>query len=121
VTWAAGVSRSWTTIREAARLRTPFSDAVDRRLERLCLKNAITFAVTDAAHDLLARKVIGPQQFVVVRNGIDRLTPPGRRPVAGTPPDVHSREYLPSADPRPFLRALASCTGGADWGKATFR
>ncbi len=113
VTWAAEFRDPWTdNPAKPARLRTPFSDAVDRRLERLCLSNADHIvAVTDAAHDLLARKVTpGPrQQFVVVRNGIDRLTPPGpSAPRPGLLRIVHAGSIYHQRDPRPFLRALAS-------------
>jgi len=113
VTWAAEFRDPWTdNPAKPARLRTRFTDAVDRRLERLCLRNADHIvAVTDAAHDLLARKVTPRprQQFVVVRNGIDRLTPPGpSAPLPGLLRIVHAGSIYHRRDPRPFLRALAS-------------
>ena len=112
-TWAAEFRDPWTdNPAKPARLRTRLSDAVDRRLERLCLRNADHIvAVTDAAHDLLARKVTPQrsQQFVMVRNGIDRLTPLGpSAPLPGLLRIVHSGSIYHRRDPRPFLRALAS-------------
>ena len=113
VTWAAEFRDPWTdNPAKPARLRTRFSDAVDRWLERLCLSNADHIvAATDAAHDLLARKVTPRprQQLVVVRNGIDRLTPPGpSAPIPGLLRIVHAGSIYHRRDPRPFLRALAS-------------
>src|SRR2546427_2605238 len=113
VPWAAEFRDPWTdNPAKPARLRTRFTDAVERWLERLCLRNADHIvAVTDAAHDLLARKVTPhrSRQFVMVRNGIDRLTPPGpSAPLPGLLRIVHSGSIYHRRDPRPFLRALAS-------------
>ena len=115
VTWAAEFRDPWTdNPAKPGRLRSRVSDAVERRLERLCLRTADhVVSATDAIHELLASKVTPDlrQGFVVARNGIDRLTAPHR----SAPPHlrgplliVHTGSLYHGRDPRPFLRALAA-------------
>lgn len=113
VTWAAEFRDPWTdNPAKPARLRTRFTDAVERRLERLCLSKADrVVSATDSIHDLLASKITpsARQRFVVARNGIDRLTSPGRsRSVSGPLRIVHAGSLYHGRDPRPFLRSLAA-------------
>ncbi len=112
IRWAAEFRDPWTdNPAKPARLRTQFTDAIERRLERLCLTNADhVVSATDAIHDLLQRKVSprAAQQFVVARNGIDRLMPPRSSRRARPFRIMHAGSLYHGRDPRPFLRALAA-------------
>lgn len=114
-TWAAEFRDPWTdNPAKPAGMRTRFTDAVERRLERLCLDHADhVVSATDAIRDLLASKVTpngrGSRRFIVARNGIDRLIAP-RRSATLTGPlrIVHAGSLYHGRDPRPFLNALAA-------------
>jgi glycosyltransferase involved in cell wall biosynthesis len=113
VPWAAEFRDPWTdNPAKPARLRTRFTDAVERWLERLCLRNADhVVSVTDAIHELLATKLPARARarFVVARNGIDRLLPSHRSADARAPfRIVHAGSLYHGRDPRAFLRALAA-------------
>jgi len=121
IRWAAEFRDPWTdNPAKPARLRTRLSDAIERRLELLCLRNADhVVSATDAINDLLKSKLTprARQQFVVARNGIDQLmpSPPPRPPrpprstnLAGPFRIVHAGSLYHGRDPRPFLRALAA-------------
>lgn len=113
VRWAVEFRDPWTdNPAKPARLRTRFTDAVERRLELLCLRNADhVVSATEAIHELLTSKLATRthQQFVVARNGIDRLMLPRRSAKrAGPFRIVHAGSLYHGRDPRPFLRALAA-------------
>lgn len=113
VKWAAEFRDPWTdNPAKSVRVRTGLSDAIERHLERWCLKTADrVVSATDAIHELLVCKEAPRpgQRFVVARNGIDRLAPRSRSaPIAEPFRIVHTGSLYHGRDPRPFLRALAS-------------
>jgi len=113
VPWAAEFRDPWTdNPAKPARLRSRFTDAVERWLERVCLRNADhVVSVTDAIHELLAAKLPARARarFVVARNGIDRLMPSHRSADTRAPfRIVHAGSLYHGRDPRAFLRALAA-------------
>jgi glycosyltransferase involved in cell wall biosynthesis len=112
VPWVVELRDPWTD--NPARpdhVRTSWSDATDRWLERRALRNAnIIIAVTDSVAERLKRHIpsSSSSKVIVIRNGIDSLDPPPadvsncvrRITYAGT-------LYL-GRDPRPFLLAVAN-------------
>jgi glycosyltransferase involved in cell wall biosynthesis len=113
VRWAAEFRDPWTDYPgKPPYLRSALSDALEGWLERRCLASADhVISASDAIRELLARKVESRERnrFLVIRNGIDQLSPPPD-PQPESPPYriVHVGELYHFRDPRPLLRALAS-------------
>jgi glycosyltransferase involved in cell wall biosynthesis len=103
--WADNDQKPWW-------VRTHATDALDARLEALCLRHAdrIVTVSEGIRERLLARlPAVDGSRTLVVRNGIDDLTdsvPRERRP--GPVRIVYAGTFYYSRDPRPFLRALAA-------------
>jgi len=103
--WAGNDQKPWW-------VRTLATDALDTRLERLCLKRAdLVVAVSDGIRRRLAAKMPtrDASRLLVVRNGIEHLASSiqaGRRP--GPVRIVYTGTFYYSRDPRPFLRGLAA-------------
>ena len=108
--WIAEFRDPWTDNPwKPAFVRTRWSDAVDRSLERRCLQRADhVVAVTESVAALFrSRRGIDAGKIVVIRNGIDvpaHITPatgPGNGRILYVGNLYHAR------DPRPFLRGMA--------------
>jgi hypothetical protein len=121
--WAAEFRDPWTDDPKPPHLRTRWSDAAERWLERQCLKSADhVIAVTDSARDLLIAKTDGSglaRKTIVVRNGIETLSGGAPRPRGDGPfRIVHIGTFYDWRDPRPFLAGLATvarqCNLGPD-------
>ncbi len=88
-------------------VRTGWSDAIDRRLERMCLEtpDRLVCATESVAGRFRARLENG-DKVVVVRNGIDV---PGSDPPDGPGNGriLYVGNLYHARDPRPFLRAFA--------------
>lgn len=91
-------------------VRTRWSDAADRRLERACLRSADrVVSVTEAAAALLrARLADDGDKVLAIRNGIElpNGSPPGLPPGNGR--ILYVGNLYHARDPRPFLRAVAN-------------
>jgi Glycosyl transferase 4-like domain len=93
-------------------VRTRATDALDARLERLCLKRAdLVVAVSEGIRNRLASRMPArsSSRLLVVRNGIEHLVSsaaPERRP--GPVRIVYTGTIYWNRDPRPFLRGLAA-------------
>ena len=112
--WAAEFRDPWTDEPgKPAHIRSWWSDAADRWLERQSLRSADhVIAVTDSTCELLVAKANGAdlaRKAIVVRNGIERLSNGGpRSPRAGPFRIVHVGTFYEWRDPRPFLAGLAA-------------
>jgi glycosyltransferase involved in cell wall biosynthesis len=113
--WAAEFRDPWTDQRgKPPHIRSRWSDAAERWLERQCLRAANHIvAVTDNTRDLLVAKGNGAglaHKTIVVRNGIEKLavaaatTRPTHRPFR----IVHVGTFYDWRDPRPFFASLAA-------------
>jgi hypothetical protein len=93
-------------------VRTRATDALDARLERLCLSRAdLVVTVSDGIQRRLRERFPGldPSRLLVARNGIEHLASSAhaeRRP--GPVRIVYAGTFYYSRDPRPFLRGLAA-------------
>ena len=124
VRWAAEFRDPWTdNPGKPAHLRSAWSDAVERWLERQCLRTADhVIAVTDIARQLLIEKAPDAdvaRKTIVVRNGIETLSDGvsrrngnGHRPLR----IVHVGTFYGWRDPRPFLAGLAAAIRQCDAG-----
>lgn len=112
VRWIAEFRDPWTANPwKPAHVRSAGADAASRWLEAMVLRRAdAVVAVTDGiARGLRARLTSTAQaKVVVVRNGIERLYPPGRARHPGPVRIVHVGTFYHKRDPFPFLRALAA-------------
>jgi glycosyltransferase involved in cell wall biosynthesis len=114
--WAAEFRDPWTDQRgKPPHVRSRWSDAAERWLERQCLRSANhVIAVTDNTRDLLVAKVNGKANLagktIVVRNGIERLAVAASRtrPARGPFRIVHVGTFYDWRDPRPFFASLAA-------------
>jgi glycosyltransferase involved in cell wall biosynthesis len=113
--WAAEFRDPWTDQRgKPAHVRSRWSDAAERWLERQCLRAANHIvAVTDNTRDLLVAKGNGAglaHKTIVVRNGIERLAaaPSTSRPAHRPFRIVHVGTFYDWRDPRPFFASLAA-------------
>jgi glycosyltransferase involved in cell wall biosynthesis len=103
--WADNDQKPWW-------VRTRATDAVDARLERLCVRRAdLVVAVSDGIRRRLAVRLPArdASRLVVVRNGIEHLAScvhSGRR--SGPVRIVYTGTFYYGRDPRPFLRGLAA-------------
>ncbi|MCI0433656.1 MAG: glycosyltransferase family 4 protein [Gemmatimonadetes bacterium] len=109
--WIAEFRDPWTDNPWKPRfVRTRWSDAIDRWLERRCLMRADhVVSVTESVASLFrARPGIDPDRIVVVRNGIE--IPQNIVPANGTGNGriLYVGNLYHARDPRPFLRSLAS-------------
>ncbi|HXE56832.1 MAG TPA: glycosyltransferase, partial [Gemmatimonadales bacterium] len=113
IRWAAEFRDPWTDNPWKPRsVRTGFSDAAERWLERRVLGTADHIVcVSEGIRCGLAGKVPPTlhDRFLVVRNGIDQLAPAPPPRSAGAPfRIVHVGTFYHRRDPRPFLTALAA-------------
>ena len=119
--WAAEFRDPWTDQRgKPPHVRSRWSDAAERWLERQCLRAANhVIAVTDNTRDLLVAKANGKAngggfagKTIVVRNGIERLAVAASttRPAQGPFRIVHVGTFYDWRDPRPFFVSLAAAT-----------
>jgi glycosyltransferase involved in cell wall biosynthesis len=111
--WVAEFRDPWTENRSRRHMRSRGSDAVNRRLEQLCVKHADQLvAVSEGTRDLLAAKVPPARrdQVLLALNGIDNLLPRGEVPAMaqGAFRIVHIGNCYAGRDPRPFLEALSN-------------
>lgn len=92
--------------------RTGFSDAIERWMERRCLRAAYRIVcVSEGIAEQVRKGLHGEDQvkLVVVRNGIDELLPPRGPRAPGQPLRiVHTGTFYFNRDPMPFLQALAT-------------
>jgi len=117
VRWVAEFRDPWTdNPSKPAFVRSEWSDAAERWLERLAFRRAdAIITVTDAyARIVRSRLPAGmASKVTVVRNGIDAL----EQPAAAASRVVRSIVYVGSLysdrDPRPFFRALARLRAAA--------
>ncbi len=109
--WAAEFRDPWTDNPwKPPHVRSRFSDAVERWLERRCLRRAdVLVSVSEGIDAVLApkRAAQARTQHVVARNGIDALQPARARQPSGRLRIVHVGTFYHRRDPRPFLEALA--------------
>jgi glycosyltransferase involved in cell wall biosynthesis len=118
--WVAEFRDPWTdNPGKPAHLRTRWSDAAERWLERLCLRSADhVIPVTDSTRELLIAKTDGgglARKTVVVRNGIETLAGRASRP-RGVGPFriVHIGTFYGWRDPQPFLAGLGAVVRQCD-------
>ncbi|HUF70786.1 MAG TPA: glycosyltransferase family 4 protein [Longimicrobiales bacterium] len=109
VRWAIELRDPWTdNPSKPAFVRSAWSDAIERWLERRCLDRADhVVAVTDSVSVKLRERVAGNDDRVItVRNGIERFVPAreAARPIRRI---VYVGNLYQDRDPRPFLRAVA--------------
>lgn len=110
--WVAEFRDPWTDNPWKPRhVRTSLSDVLERKLERRCLHSAnLVVAVSEGIERVMRPKMIGREDhLILVRNGIDQLSPPeSRARPAGPYRIVHVGSFYHGRDPRPFLRGLAA-------------
>jgi hypothetical protein len=93
-------------------VRSRVADALDARLERLCLRRAdLVVTVSEGIRRRLAARLPARDwsRLLVVRNGIESLASSvrsGRRP--GPVRIVYTGTFYNGRDPRPFLRGFAA-------------
>jgi len=103
--WVDNAQKPWW-------VRSRVTDALDARLERLCLRRAdLVVAVSDGIRRRLAARLPArdASRLLLVRNGIEHLAdsiPSGRRP--GPVRIAYAGTFYHGRDPRPFLRGLAA-------------
>jgi len=111
--WVAEFRDPWLgneAMDAAGRIRSAPTDALNARLEQLCLRRANrVVAVTRRASDIIASRLDLEKSGLIIlaRNGIDTLRPlrpPSRRPPFSV---VYLGEIGGGRDPRPFLRGVA--------------
>ena len=103
--WADSDQKPWW-------VRSRATDAIDARLERVCLRHAdLIVAVSEGIRRRLAARLPARDaaRLVLVRNGIEHLASSAgfaRHP--GPVRIVYAGTFYNSRDPRPFLRGLAA-------------
>ena len=115
VRWVAEFRDPWTDNPwKPPHVRSQFSDAVERMLERSCLRSAdLIVSVSAGIAKALEHKIPGGapkrRKTLLVRNGIDRIAAPSiaRQRTSGTFRVVHIGTCYQHRDPRPFLAGLA--------------
>ncbi len=112
VRWIAEFRDPWTdNAWKPAHVRSAWSDAVERWLERKTLDRAERIVAVSEGIARLFRAKLPPDasgRVLLVRNGIEWLAPPGARPPAPGPRRiVHVGSFYFGRDPRLFLAALA--------------
>jgi glycosyltransferase involved in cell wall biosynthesis len=110
--WVAEYRDPWTgNVQKPWWVRTAATDAVDRWLERRCLRRAdLVVSVSEGIDERL--RTLLPEgrrdRAIVVRNGIETLAPTRAAPAAGPRRILHVGTFSHGRDPRPFLEALAA-------------
>lgn len=103
--WADNDQKPWW-------VRTRATDALDRRLERLCLRRAdLIVAVSEGIRRRLAPRLSARDEarLILVRNGIEHLaSAAGAERRSGPIRIVYAGTFYFGRDPRPFLRGLAT-------------
>ena len=112
VRWIAEFRDPWTdNAWKPAHVRSAWSDAVERWLERQTLDRAERIVAVSEGIARLFRAKLPPDasdRVLLIRNGIEWLAPPGARPPAPGPKRVvHVGSFYFGRDPRLFLAALA--------------
>lgn len=90
-------------------VRTRWSDWIERRLERMCLRRADEIiAVTDASAETFRNRLPDERHdhVHVVRNGIDRLEPVSAPVHTNVCRALYVGSLYQQRDPRPFLDAI---------------
>ena len=108
--WFAEFRDPWTDNPwKPAFVRTRWSDAADRWLERACLRRADrVVSVTEAAGELFRARLPGRSAKVMaIRNGIESIGAPEPEPGPGNGRILYVGNLYHARDPRPFLRAVA--------------
>ncbi len=109
--WIAEFRDPWTDNPwKPDHVRTAASDAIERWLERQCLRAAdLVVCVSEGIERLMRKKLPArPERVILVRNGIDHLAPgPAELPASGPFRIVHVGSFYHGRDPRPFLQGLA--------------
>jgi len=103
--WADNDQKPWW-------VRTRVSDALDARLERLCLRRAdLIVAVSDGIRRRIASRLPARNlsRLLVVRNGIEHLATTNRSCRSPGPVRIaYAGTFYYGRDPRPFLKGLAA-------------
>ncbi len=111
IPWVCEFRDPWIYAGSATSDMHPYASAVNRWLERLCLKrSAQVVAVTEQTGALLAarRSALSRPAPVVILNGIDRLeSHEAATRIAGPVRVLHAGNLYAGRDPRPFLHAVA--------------
>jgi glycosyltransferase involved in cell wall biosynthesis len=113
IRWVAEFRDPWTENKSRRHLRSRGADAVNRWLERLCVRHADQLvAVSEGTRVLLAAKLPEHRRrdVLLALNGIDNLLPVAEVAdiTSGAFRIVHLGDCYAGRDPRPFLRALAN-------------
>jgi glycosyltransferase involved in cell wall biosynthesis len=125
--WAIEFRDPWTRNHQKPWwVRSRLADAVDARLELLCLRTADhVVSVSDGIHAGLLERLPPSQRdkCVVVRNGIERLASPLTGDSGRIRPKriLHLGTFSYGRDPRPFLRGLASLASRVNLGPEALR
>lgn len=111
VKWIAEFRDPWTDNPwKPYHVRTRITDALERLLERRCLKAAdLVVVVSEGIERVMGPKMKGRSDaLLLIRNGIDRLLSGAARRTDGGPfRVVHVGSFYHGRDPRPFLKGLA--------------
>lgn len=115
VRWVAEYRDPWIENRSRMHLRSKGADAVNRWLERMCVRHADQLvAVSEGTRDLLISKLPRSRagDVLLALNGIDNLSVHGAEPRPESHPFTisHLGSCYGGRDPRPFLHALATVT-----------
>lgn len=111
--WIMEYRDPWTGNDKQSWIRTGFTDAIDRWLERRCLGAAsLIVTVSDGISDRLRPLLRRGQQdkLFMIRNGIDEISTavgPSSEPRNRLIRLAHLGTFYFNRDPRPFLRAVA--------------
>jgi glycosyltransferase involved in cell wall biosynthesis len=111
VRWIAEFRDPWLDgVPKPYHVRSAFSDAADRRLERACLNGAsevVTVTYTAAEKIDAKRRALSRPPTRVVLNGIDEISPRASRDDSSPIRAVHVGSLYGSRDPRPLIEAIA--------------
>lgn len=112
VGWVAEFRDPWSDRVREPQSRSASADAMNRRLERLCLQSADhVVAVSEGIGGLLAPRVDNADEgrLIVARSGIENLAPAAPPRAPGQPfRIVYLGNLYKGRDPFPFLRAVAA-------------
>lgn len=100
----------WTGNHKVPWIRTAFTDAIDRWLERRCLASArLTVAVSEGIAHTVRRWAPPSRRIEIIRNGIDERAPGSANgAISGRPIRLlHLGTIYHGRDPRPLLRSMA--------------